>query len=352
MMLFVAIMTSCSEEEKNEHLNSNSYQDSKLVLNYSGSPMLGKTVTVDFYNQNVNINILGAIIPNVQFINLGSVAYQGVEGDFSFEGTTEVEGSMMAFTGNVKSDVCTLDITYELADQSLVNTWFLDYKAEIDHWGTPEYEVFPMNLTWETTSEGIELLPGVVVPIVDVVSIANSILSQLVLLETSGIKFNADGNIQAMDAKDQLIPVLNTAIYTVENAESIKVLLQLNNIITEATKPQPETRAIAGIVDMLKNGINIKYTKVGDDKLTLTFVITAEQRAIIIQLLPLIAPLAGDMSELIISMMPSIIDALEKTTKMEMSISLSTTKPVIEGGETTKSIERMFENAFTPYIAK
>lgn len=363
MMLIAGVITSCSDEQKNNHINSKSYEGASLVLNYSGAPMLGKNATVDFYEQSVNINILGAVIPNLQFISLGSVPYTGTENDFTFEGSTELEGSTVAFTGNVKSGVCTLNLTYELEDQSLADTWYLEFAGSYDSWGY-EFEKLPLDFVWESTSEGIEIDLGFAVmtlPISDIVDMVNPLASLMIIKETAGINLNADGNIQAMDSLGVVIPAPNAAIYKVEDTETIKVLLQIGNIIAEATKPQPETKSniLASVVDMAKNGIDVKYTKTGDDQLMLTFVITEEMRGLIISVLPTLSGLiTGDLAALIQGAIPSVIDALSKTTKMELNLKLNTTQSflVITGDDETKakalSFEQMLKNALSPYMAK
>ena len=345
----VTFVTSCSDDKINNHIASTTYEDANLVLNYSGAPIAGKLVTVDFYAESVNVNILGGVIPGVDFINLGSVSYVGDASNFTFEGTTEIEKSPMEFKGSVKEGVCTIDLTYELSDKSLAGVWYLDYEVIIGDWGMQDWKKYPFNLVWESTSDGIEMSPGYVLPTTSIGVVVSSLVSQMIIAETAGIDLLTDGNIQAMDAEGKIIPVLNTANYTVKDAETIKVLLHISNIIAEATKSEDNS----DLLEMIKTGIDVKYKKTEDGKLAFTFVINEQMLQMGSPVLPaMIALLPESFKAMLEPMLPSILDAMAKTTKMEIVLNLGKTQIFMPEAPTKASTSDLLKKALSPYMAK
>ena len=104
---------------------------------------------------------------------------------------------------------------------------------------------------------------------------------------------------------------------------------------------------------MIKTGIDVKYKKTEDGKLAFTFVINEQMLQMGSPVLPaMIALLPESFKAMLEPMLPSILDAMAKTTKMEIVLNLGKTQIFMPEAPTKASTSDLLKKALSPYMAK
>lgn len=315
---------SCSKNVQkggSELVSANLYEKEKLNITYSKSIVHGKSVSLDVYvSENVvNIAIIGAIIPDVNYINLGTVKYEGTADKFTFKAEKEVNGSIMYFNGGLQNGICTIDLLYELANQSLTKMWYLASSERTKE----NSQDFFLNIDWESSINTIPTLG------MDLDAFCSDLLSPMIselIVDTElvGFEFKKDGNIIPRKIDDLLpsISSLNIAIYNIIEDNRLKLLL---NPMMFIETPEKTTRHvdIYDIIEMIETGVELKYN-LKDNRLSISLELSKNVISSISELLPRLAVLIPDndlgvMIKLVVNDLTSI---LLQTTKLNMRFEL------------------------------
>ena len=234
------------------------YAGKTLVLNYSGVSMIGKQVvfTPDAANANKativlsgeeaeatkaeGLSLSNGVIPGEASttINLDLV----IDGEnVTFKGESAENGKTISYEGSANKDKMTLNLNVAMPANSLQGkniTLFTDGKDKL----------LPMNIIWTVmaedswTHEIVEQDASFFIKMaLAMVKIDGLTLSQSLCAVLNQVSFLADGNIQAQykdtpQSSELKTSPLNLATYTSSKEGEIRLFLNVQQIMQEATK--------------------------------------------------------------------------------------------------------------------
>ena len=358
----VSLFTSCSDDDdklKSPVGETTFTEANGLTLTYSGESMLGKQVRFTPQGDKAIITIsstgldlsglvrstgqstAGGVIPgeSATILNVDL----NINGEkVTFEGTTEQNGSQIAYKGEATISSLKLDLNVTMPTNALTNTsWSLVPLSAKD-------ATVPLHIIWESTHT--VQMQGIIKMMIPMIPIEGQTIPKLLSAVLGKVTFLPDGNIQAeykdnpTDEAFKTSP-LNLAMYTVANNQ-VLVHLNLNQIM--AITANPNTRAsleealpdlIAIVLPMLTNGIPVSYTQDGDNmafyldyevlapilRVAAKLVEDEELKATIIEVVRENAG-GGFMGSMAVSFVTQILDQLsdilDVTTKVEIGIDM------------------------------
>lgn len=130
------------------------FSGNTLNLNYSGSPLLGKTVAYSV-EQNVPVLTLGGVLPGEPEVSIPAVYPQ--QGSFTFE-TTTTAGTTVQGEGKFENGALTLSLNAKLsvaAQGGLTGEWPLSTTiGEPEGWADVSYSDYaPVRIVWTAIDE-------------------------------------------------------------------------------------------------------------------------------------------------------------------------------------------------------
>lgn len=377
----VTLFSSCSEDEDVVSLTNTAYKGASLVLNYSDVPVLGKTAFVSLAESGsatqTEIKLSSNVIPGLQELIL-NVAIVGTAKDCTFEGIATVAENEVTYSGSIKGDVCTVNLTVVMPATPLTQKWHVsntslslpDGATLLDNYtGAPIDnmtlgEPFISIKKW-TTSEPVSISFGgnywSTVPVEFYTQILTETVLKLIgiLPLVKDVELLSDGNIVATinSAEIGATPAWETsqkglAMYKVENENTIRLFLDPATIastmpVTKSTDALGSLLALLG--DVLANGIPIKYVvnegelkpaQEGQETGNIKYVRFYLDKNFILPLLPVITPILNeiteehvanlvgdDLSDMIYSLLRSFHNCFTVTTDMEISFNLLNNAP-------------------------
>ncbi|MGN0309255.1 MAG: DUF4925 domain-containing protein, partial [Bacteroides sp.] len=174
------------------------FSGSTLNLTYSGTPMLGKTVTYSV-EQNVPVLTLGGILPGEPMVNIPAVYPQ--QGSFTFE-TTTAAGTTVNGQGKFENGSLTLSLNVKLsvaAQGELTGEWPLSTTiGEPVDWADVNYSDYaPVRIVWKAVDENKTNGGNI--------SIMGTVFGSHLMAEIlNGIILTEDGNLTARYYSDIL----------------------------------------------------------------------------------------------------------------------------------------------------
>lgn len=174
------------------------FSGSTLNLTYSGTPMLGKTVTYSV-EQNVPVLTLGGILPGEPMVNIPAVYPQ--QGNFTFE-TTTAAGTTVNGQGKFENGSLTLSLNVKLsvaAQGELTGEWPLSTTiGEPVDWADVNYSDYaPVRIVWKAVDENKTNGGNI--------SIMGTVFGSHLMAEIlNGIILTEDGNLTARYYSDIL----------------------------------------------------------------------------------------------------------------------------------------------------
>lgn len=340
----MSLFTACSDDDENnfptDEVNTtftSTDASNQLLLTYSGEPMLGKSVTFNTTDgKTATIVLKGAGLSLTRSTNTPTLANPsvipgettttltvtlvpvGVTG-YTFEGKDEANNRTIAYKGAIEKGKLSLALDVKIANE-LIGTWNL---YPYDPWG----DVFPINLTWESSKKFAldlfgfgqitEMHPG---NLLSFMSAINMIGDEKLSLQGAmaallkDVTFRADGNIEASysEASSLANPTwvkspLNIAQYYVKD-NKLYLLLNIDAIMATVATSKAQTKIdivdilpqLMELLPMLSTGIPLGYSI--DDKGALGVYI---EKDLGMKLVNILLPLLQD-EEIIAAIMESV----------------------------------------------
>ncbi len=387
VVLFGALTACSDDKDDVKPLDPNTYTDqSGLQITMNGAPVIGKTAvfTPDAKDPSKATITLGStfdlsaipsvtlpgsqtitgpgVVPGSKELVLDVTLKAGADGMSTFSGSHSTDYCTFEYSGSVDNDFLVLDIkNLELKDKTLVGLWnpmkqVIDDDFSSDTYGqvisTPVYAV------WESGSD-INFLGSpmpvqniltlvMVMPLLDdmTLTVPDALLSVL-----KNVEFMKDGNIVASyvdtDSEDgtAVTSPLNMAQYVVTGKNDMRFFLNPQAVIAADSKTRA-TRAIdlnnllgnvmAQLVPMMGDGVPMHYALNGSELRvylgTETLLPLLKQASPLLRDETLVASLVelvkqdesmGFIADMLPSMLTSVADAIDNTTKIEIGLNLS-----------------------------
>lgn len=394
MLLFSAVtfFSACSEDGEVVNLPATTFKEASLVLNYSEVPVLGKTAIVSITANKVEIKLSSNVIPGVPELVL-SADIVGSGEEFTFESETVVAENNVTYSGSIKDDVCTVNLAVVIPTTALAQKWhvysgarnFPDGAPMVNDWAVPiEGATADESLIsikkWVTLDGTLGMNVSEVattpddfqeIPVAFFTKFLNNLVGVAVGMTITplikDVEFLNDGNIVVtinMAEEGAEVPPVwvptpkGIAMYKVDNDNTIRLFINPVAIVGTLSPAVRATNAGGGIealiASVLANGIPIKYkieegplkpakpvAGAGDVKYVRFYL----DKAFISPLLPVITPLLGmltkediddilgmgdGLSYMILNIIKTVNNGLEKTTDMEISFNLLDLAPLSE----------------------
>lgn len=283
-LVLLFALASCSSSDDDNKLpfdpSQQTFTDAAgLTLNYSGQPIVGKSVTVvpsasDVHKATLTLagdNQLGdvadalfpglsgtldcpGVIPGTPFVNLDVTLKEDATG-FNFSGDSETEYCTFSYTGRLEPTALTLDIkNVKLKNLSLAGASWKLLPYVTDNHGAPTSN--PITLVWQSTENvgflplesllaiatRIPLIPNPADPNGDAVCVG-----QILPMMLQAVNFGEDGNITAsyLNSKTGAVtdsPV-NLAQYVITSEGKMLFFLNPQAVIAD-TQKDSKNRAI------------------------------------------------------------------------------------------------------------
>lgn len=305
------------------------------------------------------------------------VELKGDADNCTFDGKGETDYCTYSYSGTATADAFEFNLTdVKLKNTSLAGTWTLPELYEVNpDWGTEEPNMYNVaRVIWES-EKGIEIIPGWPMPIetivgmtlvMPIISNGEDMVSPIEMLTTvlKSVTFSEDGNVTAeyLDTKDLTKGVIKSpagiAQYVITSEGNLRLFLNPAAIIanTVAATKGRSTRAadvsmivenlMQQVIPMLSQGIPVNYGKaianaegeMNEDADTMSFYLATET---LLPLLKAVAPLLADedfvnsiveearkdpnmggMADMLPTILQSLPEIIDSTTKIEVGINL------------------------------
>lgn len=388
-MAGVCLLASCEKDGKKLYpITETTFNDQNgLTINYSGSPLLGKTVK---FTQDANdrsqarlvmngvldiSNLLEAmptittlpaagVIPGSKETTLSVNLVADTDTSYTFSGDADDTYCTYSYSGKVSDSSLSLDITNaSLKDKTLCGKWnVVPYVYnDSDPWNA-FVESTPTHVVWESDSK-VDLLGSpnemqdllsllLLMPIIGDEEPLN--IPQALATVLKSVDFREDGNLVAsfLDVENEATAFIdspvNLANYVVKGEGNFNLYLNAAAIIAEATRADITDvidlenilgNVIAQLIPMLSDGIPMHYklengkllAYLGEDVLlpllkeNVSPILSNPEavQAIIDSISGDLDPdMAGLVGMILPSMLPSIAEVIDNTTKLEIGINL------------------------------
>lgn len=300
LLCAVALFTSCSKDDDAAPVDSpvkeTTFADnSGLTLTYSGAPMIGKQVTFTpdaAHPGKATLVLKGAafdssVLPVASKLadtDMGNLATAGVipgeasttiqveyqaDGDkVSFEGTDNQGGRAIQYKGEATASAMKLELNVTMPANDLQGKTLTLAPAD----GTSPA---PFHVLWtqDDPQGNIPDMNGLLQLVFPNVKVNGQPLPQLLAGVFQKVEFLPDGNIRAAykdkatDAEWKTSP-LNLAMYSVGSDQTIRVYLNVAQIMAQAAQPKGRaadlSAVLAGLLPtflpMLSEGVPVHYT--------------------------------------------------------------------------------------------
>lgn len=391
----LCLVVSCKKDNVNEEKDKGhaipvtTFNDMNgLTLNYSGSPLFGKTVK---FTQDANdltkatllmngvldiSNLLedmpaittlpaAGVLPGTKEVSLSVALVADTDSTYTFSGTGDDTYCTYSYSGKVGDSALSLDITgVSLKDKTLCGKWNVAPYVynDSDPWNA-FVESTPTHVVWESDSK-VDLLGSpnemqdllgllLIMPIIGDEEPLN--IPQALATVLKSVDFREDGNLVAsfLDVENEATAFvdspLNLANYVVKGEGDFNLYLNAAAIIAEATRADITDvidlenilgNVIAQLMPMLSDGIPMHYklengkllAYLGEDVLlpllkeNVSPILSNPEavQAIIDSIIEDLDPdMAGLVGMILPSMLPSIAEVIDNTTKLEIGINLT-----------------------------
>lgn len=357
-----------------------------LQITLNGAPVIGKTAvfTPDATDHSKATITLGStfdlsaiptltlpgsqtivgpgVVPGSKELVLDVTLKAGADGMSTFSGSHSTEYCTFEYSGSVGDDFLVLDIkSLELKDKTLVGLWSPMEQVVDDDFASDTYgQVLssPIYAVWESGSD-INFL-GTPMPVQNILSLVmvmpllddmSLTVPDALLSVLKNVEFMKDGNIVASyvdtDSEDgaAVTSPLNMAQYVVTGKSDMRFFLNPQAVIAADSKTRA-TRAIdlndllgnvmAQLTPMMGDGVPMHYALNGSELRvylgTETLLPLLKQASPLLRDETLVASLVelvkqdesmGFIADMLPSMLSSVADAIDNTTKIEIGLNLT-----------------------------
>ncbi len=355
-------------------------KDGKATVTLAGEPLnieeIIGAITKDEQNTPTSTLATAGVLPGSLVVTI-PVELKGNADRCTFSGMGETEYCTYSYSGSATAVAFEFNLKeVKLKNTSLVGTWTLpNLKSVNPDWDTEEPNIYNVaRVVWES-EKGIELMPGWSMPMETIVGLAlvipmigegESMVSpvEMLTIMLKSVTFAEDGNVTAeyIDSNNPSKGVVKSpaglAQYVITSEGNLRIFLNPAAIIanTVAATKARSTRAtdISSIVEslmqqfipMLSEGVPVKYGKaisdaegnLSQDSSVMSFYLGTET---LLPLIKAVAPLLADedfvnsivegakkdpnmgyMADMLPSILQSLPEVIEKTTKIEVGINM------------------------------